>query len=234
MERLRTFQHMEEYLLPRHVHFCRHDQALIFLNLEADAYSLIDGDNARTLWNAVAANQPITRSTIPNIDELLANGVLTSSSGARRFAPTTIRAATDPLIHAEVLTVRLTVEHVLRFAAACIVAWFRLRHMSIKRTVESVEARKARSSSCETLDLDRARALVTAFNRMRMFFPHDYLCLYDSLALLEFLARYGVFPKWVFGVRLDPWGAHCWVQEGSFVFNEDVEETLGYTPIMVV
>ena len=59
-------------------------------------------------------------------------------------------------------------------------------------------------------------------------------CLHDSLALLEFLARHGIFPDWVFGVRARPFVAHCWVQYEDMVFNDTVEHVTGYIPIMVV
>jgi hypothetical protein len=54
------------------------------------------------------------------------------------------------------------------------------------------------------------------------------------LALLEFLARYEVLPRWVFGVRARPFVAHCWVQYEDIVFNDTVEHVASYTPIMVV
>jgi hypothetical protein len=70
---------------------------------------------------------------------------------------------------------------------------------------------------------------------LRIFlFSHRDRCLHDSLALLEFLARYDIFPDWAFGVRARPFVAHCWVQHGDIVFNDTVEHVAGYTPIMVV
>jgi hypothetical protein len=76
--------------------------------------------------------------------------------------------------------------------------------------------------------------LVAVFRKLRRLFPANYLCLYDSLVLVEFLARYDIFPAWVFGVRLEPWAAHCWVQQGTVVFNEGIEEADDYVPIMVI
>jgi Transglutaminase-like superfamily len=79
------------------------------------------------------------------------------------------------------------------------------------------------------------RQLVDIFGRLRVFlFSHNEECLHDSLALLEFLARYRIFPGWVFGVRARPFVAHCWVQYEDIVFNDTVEHVAGYTPIMVV
>jgi hypothetical protein len=52
--------------------------------------------------------------------------------------------------------------------------------------------------------------------------------------LVNFLAGYGVFPQWVFGVKTDPFYAHCWVQQGSFVFNDTPDYIRGFSPILVV
>ncbi|MEO1020428.1 MAG: lasso peptide biosynthesis B2 protein, partial [Pseudomonadota bacterium] len=64
--------------------------------------------------------------------------------------------------------------------------------------------------------------------------PRPYLCLFDSLALLYFLARYEVFPQWVFAVQLKPFRAHCWVQSNSLVVNDVVANVRHYTPIMSI
>jgi hypothetical protein len=83
--------------------------------------------------------------------------------------------------------------------------------------------------------MERARQLMEVFGRLRVFlFSHREECLHDSLALLEFLARYGIFPDWVFAVRARPFVAHCWVQYQDVVFNDTAEHVGGYTPIMVV
>jgi hypothetical protein len=85
------------------------------------------------------------------------------------------------------------------------------------------------------LDIERARALMVAFVGYRVFlFSSKNECLFDSLALLEYLARHGIYADWVFGVQTRPFAAHCWVQHGDIVFNDTVEHVSGYTPIMVV
>jgi hypothetical protein len=56
--------------------------------------------------------------------------------------------------------------------------------------------------------------------------------LFESLALLEFLARYNFFPQVVFGVVADPFQAHCWLQEGSTILNDDLERVGRYRPIL--
>jgi hypothetical protein len=85
------------------------------------------------------------------------------------------------------------------------------------------------------LDADTVRPLVTAFVYLRpLFFTSKEACLLDSLTLVNFLAGYSVFPQWVFGVKTDPFYAHCWVQQGGFVFNDTPDYIRGFSPILVV
>jgi hypothetical protein len=111
-----------------------------------------------------------------------------------------------------------------------------LRTWPFERVIRRVKRRKELlGPKARPLDAKRARKLVEAFARYRVFlFSSKDECLYDSLALLEFLARYGIYPDWVFGVQTRPFAAHCWVQHGDVVFNDMVEHVRGYTPIMVV
>jgi hypothetical protein len=74
--------------------------------------------------------------------------------------------------------------------------------------------------------------VIAAFKNLRPLYPRPYLCLFDSLALLEFLASYGSFPRVVFGVVADPFQAHCWLQEGNVVLDDDLERVGRYKPIL--
>ena len=52
--------------------------------------------------------------------------------------------------------------------------------------------------------------------------------------MIHFLAKYGIYPNWVFGVRLHPFEAHCWVEDESLLYNDQFSRTDGFTPIMKV
>jgi hypothetical protein len=125
-------------------------------------------------------------------------------------------------------------QHVRNFFSAALLASMRLRWSSIECTVRRVERRKcaAKRSVVDRCPLVAEHTAV--FHALRRYYPREYLCLFDSLALVEFLARYGVFPQWVFGVKLEPFGAHCWVQDGSTILNDTVEYVRKFTPIMVI
>jgi hypothetical protein len=120
------------------------------------------------------------------------------------------------------------------FLTACVTASVRLRWQSIERTVGSVAGRKVSRGAHRPLDIDEARRLTAIFHRLRPWFPTNHMCLFDSLALIQFLARYDIHPTWIFGVKLEPWQAHCWIQHDSFTFNERAEDVACYTPIMAI
>jgi hypothetical protein len=223
---------MDEYFLPPHVHCCRRGAAFVFLDLRQDDYSMVAGPAADAL-SAIIAAAAITDSHA--LRELEQAGLLTRDSAAgRRLVTTDTDVALEPLLDLDVTAVSARPVDYWNFILACTTAKLRLRWQRIENTVGAVAKRKARQSGGRTPDVERARRLTAVFQQLRWLFPTHRLCLFDSLALLEFLARYDIFPTWVFGVRLEPWSAHCWIQQGPFAFNEDVEQTASYTPIMTV
>jgi len=143
---------------------------------------------------------------------------------------------TELLAGTAVESSRIGARAVLTFVFAAVFAKLALRFWPFERVISRVARRKAaHPDASKPLDIARARQLVDMFGRLRVFlFSHREKCLHDSLAQLEFLARYGVFPSWVFGVRARPFVAHCWVQYEDIVFNDTVEHVGGYAPIMVV
>lgn len=229
---------MAEYFLPRHVHFCCRGDDFVFLDLRQDDYTLVNGNAAGSL-RILSPTGQLSDSRTESIDalkQLLEGGLLTTDrSVGKEIRATNAELALELLVEADaMLPGRPSIPQLCRFMAACTTALARLRWSRIEDTVKAVEQRKARHVSHQDFDMNLARELTAVFHKLRALFPHNYLCLFDSLALLEFLARYGIFPTWVFGIKLEPWAAHCWVQEGQFVFNEGVEEAASYTPIMTI
>ena len=220
------------------------------MDLRSDEYSMLVGDKARRLASLLAYTpQGIHRaiavdpaqqsggraSDMELISELLHNHLLTTVDDT---APP-IRADI-PLPEDDLLSAQYSVPHSIgirdaaRFFAACLVATWRLRHTRVEEIVGAVERRKLLRALSHPVELSQARRLVRTFSRLRPLFPRNFLCLFDSLALLEFLARYDCYPTWVFAVKFDPWAAHCWVQEGPITFDEDAAEARNYCPVMTI
>lgn len=228
---------MVQVFLPHHVHFCYRGDAAVFLDLAKDDYTFVGPEGAAALRYLTSRGSNVTSpEQRAALDEMLSGGLLTMDrSAGRAVAPTTIPSATQPLLDDDAVTAaRASASHLWNFFVASTIADARLRWGQLHRTIARVQRRKAKHQAATPFDIDRARQLVAIFGRLRSLFPRRYLCLYDSLALIEFLARYGIFPSWIFAVRLEPWGAHCWVQEAGYIFNEELEEAAGYTPVMAI
>ena len=75
---------------------------------------------------------------------------------------------------------------------------------------------------------------VAQFEKLRPWLPLQGECLLRSYHLRTFLRARGLDALWVFGVRTWPFDAHCWLQAGETVLDEDLERLSAYQPIMAV
>lgn len=226
---------MTRYYLPPHVYLCRRGDAFVFLDLKSDDYTLVNGRAAATLWASIEGADDPTEET-DALAELLRAGLLTTDHLAGKDAlPTFVDVATDCLVDNEILpSTQASVRHVWNFLVAYTTATIRLRCTRLENTVGRVQARKQQRGSTKQMNPSAVRELTAIFQKVRLLFPRDHVCLYDSLALIEFLAKYGIYPDWVFGIKLEPWAAHCWVQQGKFLFNESADEAVTYSPVMSI
>lgn len=62
---------------------------------------------------------------------------------------------------------------------------------------------------------------------------HDN-CLVRSLSIARLLGARGLAIDLVFGVKLEPFAAHCWVQSGDVVVNDRLDNVRSFTPILVI
>jgi hypothetical protein len=238
---------MARYALADHVFVCVNGEHLVLLDLKEDRYWALEASATSGLgslvggWPVKAADEINAAAPTPEtqaaIDVLRGRGLLTDSVPPGKDATPVIATVpareliTDP-DHAA----GGTTGSWWSFVAASAQAKIALRTWAFERVIRRVRERKAAlGTKAVPLDVEHARKLVMTFMHHRVFlFSSKNECLYDSLALLEYLGRHGVHADWVFGVQTRPFAAHCWVQHGDIVFNDTVEHVSGYTPIMVV
>lgn len=72
------------------------------------------------------------------------------------------------------------------------------------------------------------------FARWLPWVPSPGACLYRASFLRRFLAASGLTADWVFGVTTWPFSAHCWLQAGELLLDDDLDRVAAYTPLMVV
>jgi Transglutaminase-like superfamily len=239
---------MARFGLAQHVFVCVNGEHLVLLDLKEDRYWALEAAQTAGLasfvdgWPVTATDSTDSAET-PSpeargvIEVLQGRGILTDSASLGKDAtPVTPIVASRELISDSGTTAGPRIGNWWTFITASAFAKFALRTWSFERVIRRVKRRKElQEPKAAILDVDRARKLLEAFAAYRVFlFSSKDECLYDSLALIEFLARYGIYPDWNFGVQTRPFAAHCWVQHGDIVFNDTVEHVTGYTPIMVV
>lgn len=128
--------------------------------------------------------------------------------------------------------VKLGALDAVQFFLACWKASRLLKTCHISSIADRVRSRKRRVSG--RVNEDELRRQLLVFRRLRPWYPRSYLCLWEALALVEFLARRRLFPDWIFGVQVEPFGAHCWLQADDKALNEDTEYALQFTPILSI
>lgn len=246
--------------LARHVYSCRAGEHVVLLDLKQGRYLGIDGSESDELaaliegWpkrlreelagsrTSVDTSGLTARSEL--IEEMIDAGVLVRDSPAIEVSPISIAPPETALIDGYVdITYECRLRDVARFAAASLTARTLLRSRSVDSIAARVRARRLRAVSLRRGDSDRGsdgeiaemRIRVAMFERLRpLLFSTCNACMYHSFALSEFLARYRLWPQWVFGVATMPFGAHCWLQQGPVVINDTPDNVRRFTPIMVV
>jgi len=236
------------YFLNSHIFLCRAKRHWVILDVVRDKYLCVDRVQFESLgpwiqgWEDEQAHRPDPAAGPPPSAIALASSLLTigilseESAGAKEARATAYNHPTAALNLDESGSTRPSRStHALSFFLGCRSADRQLRHQRFESIVAAVQARKsAVQDAARPFDLERARPLLAVFARLRLLYPRPYLCLFDSLALIHFLARFDLYPDWVFGVRADPFEAHCWVQAGERVLNDTLERVSALTPIMSI
>jgi hypothetical protein len=232
--------------LSSHVRACEVDGQVILLDLIRGRYLGIGARQARGLAEVVdgwplpsrsigATAVPTSSPDISSVaTRLLAQGILSDGRCDALTAMSVKRPeATLSPQHTSASGASITTARVIRFVKAVASANLSLRFRSLQSIAIQVSTRRQRSASRSVADINALRDSVSVYQRLRpLVFTVRDKCLFDSLALLEFLAAEDVHPQWVIGVKTHPFAAHSWVQSGPLVLNDHHEHVRLYRPIL--
>ena len=247
------------YFLAPHVHLCVAGKQVVLLDLERDKYLALARSHSIGKWvrgwpaqEAVEQlavghdfwTTPLATMAVPEPEDQRVLGkmaalrmLVTDPAQGKVVAPVVLDEAKVALVEPELLKrPDATWAQFWGLFRAHVAAKWSLKRRPIKEVVEAVRARKERASTPgKALDVSRVRALVAAFLLLRpILYTAQNACLLDSLTLVRFLALYGVYPDWVFGVKTEPFHAHCWVQQDGHVFNDSPDFVGEFAPILVL
>jgi hypothetical protein len=231
-----------QYAICHHAHTCVAGGHIVFLDLERDKYLCLDLEATAALLPYLQGRSFVIGDPHPGcagaagishtLSELEQRNLIASVPLGQ--APSSVEQVACPT---RSISAPAGDEYHCTAAAACKVflavtrSAVMLRCRTLARTVAHVtQRRNSAVASGVSVGLE---TLVQRFASCRPRFGRTDACLFHSLALLDFLALHGLYPRLVFGVSMRPFHAHCWVQHEDAVVGDTVEHVSQFTPIMV-
>lgn len=206
------------------VYLARVGEDIVVLDVNADQYHcLLDGAD----WIVVGDGGSIA---VP--DESAAN-LLLETGFAVRERPHSSRRTPHPARRPLAAASPPSGRTILRAGFELAAATMSFRGKSLHQLVRSCGP----ASSPAPHALHDVRTLiesVAAVQAALPWIPFEGECLQRAFQVRRVLARRGIRPDWVFGVRTWPFAAHCWLQIGDLVIADTLDRVTRYTPIMVV
>jgi hypothetical protein len=241
---------MPQYALANHVFVCLQGEHVVFLDVRKDRYFALEAAKTSGI-GAVIPGWPVRAAVeaelLPPTEEVAQSPVMALLLQKELLSGDSKRGKDATPVTVEPLIGELTSETYdgassldtassCRFIVAALTASAALRWRKLESVVQRVRRRnEAHRPRAPSFDEAGAHQLVARFAALRpFFFTAKDACLFEALALSEFLAGHGLFPRWVFGVQARPFAAHCWLQQNGIVLNDTVEHVSRYTPIMSV
>ena len=218
--RVRVTSQNAMYTLTPNVRACVDQNVVVFLDLRNDRYLSVDLQRAPPIMGVCEGASPnaaaslVARSLIEEAPKISRDG----QSGAG------LTASADPNYFR---SCRVSLADVVTMLHACVRASITVRARRLDRAFRFYARRKRGDKPAKT----ELAELAGRFERIRPWYPRARVCLFDSLALMNFLLTFGHKPNIVMGVRATPFAAHCWVEDNGVCLNDAAETCRSYTPI---
>jgi hypothetical protein len=248
---------MPRYFLSPHSFACEVGGHAVFLDLRQNKYTAVVPADVGALraevsgWRQLlespahddASTQTLAHEHTRNgaasdevLIELLREGLLTVDHWRGKEATVAqIEPATETLCGATLSTPPLCPHHLRNFICAWLQATMMLRTLPLRLIIRRALRRRARCAHTRITEIDQAKQLTAVFLLLQpAFYSAADACLRHSVTLIEFLARYRIYPTWALGVRMQPFRAHSWVQCGSLALLDPIEHVSAFTPILVI
>ncbi|QNA85433.1 lasso peptide biosynthesis B2 protein [Sphingomonas sp. So64.6b] len=203
---------------------CTHQA--VFLDLPRDRYFCLS-EALDSVFQRWAAGEPIS---LAEQELLVGCGVIepggSRCAGPAHYPPAMRDYATDGVSGASFSDVLAAMLGQLR-------AQLRLKRLSLASIVSHLTMQQM-GASLQSQGEMRQRRIACAFGTSAMLLRAADRCLPRAIAARQLCHRHGQAAALIFGVRLNPFAAHSWVQSGDAVIVGDLEQVRLYTPILVV
>ncbi|KQQ84666.1 hypothetical protein ASF73_14005 [Xanthomonas sp. Leaf131] len=224
---------MHNHTLRDDLSFCRIGEQLVFLDIGTDRYFRLPGALEHTML-AYLAQDPVSELEISGLVE---RGLLVERSQATAGPQPSIMPVARSAMETSTPARQPRLFEFFEVLALVLSTRLALKRTALSKILGSLSAgaqrKRAQQSSVARLE-QRLTEAASVFRHARVWVPVEMRCLLDSVALARFLHRRQLDARIVFGVALDPFSAHCWVQAGDLVLNDTVGNVHAHTPIRVV
>jgi hypothetical protein len=222
------------YALPARLSFCVTGGQAVFLDLEHDRYFRLGGRLDAAFRTLLATRD----AAAEDLEALARLGVIRRAVNAENLRPVSAAPVSRSLLETTPSAAAPRLWMTLQVALSVARAWRTLKRHPIAhvmdRLAEPRPCRPGRGPAADGEPQPDIRIVALQFSQARRWIPINTVCLLDSLALLDFLARRRFAATLVMGVKLNPFAAHCWVQHGDLILNDAFDRASAFTPILVV
>ena len=217
--------------LPSHITFGLVAGRAVFLDLKRDRYVALPPPAEEVFSRLRALDEPLIPEG-PERDLLLGTGLFREGSLRGGLAPAAAPAPSGSLFDDEAGRARAGLAAWLRARSAVSRARKRLVERTLFEIVDTI--RESRYGASSPGDAAAAEVAAGVFLAARAMVPTERRCLLDCLAMMDWLGDEARHATLVFGVRLDPFAAHCWLQTDRVLLT-DAADTVGmFVPVLSV
>jgi hypothetical protein len=209
--------------------WCLYNQQSVFLDLPGDRYFRLSADDEQPFQHWARTGAIGTADALRLIAKgvLIANATPSPSRTMTVVAPPSADLAQDAVGEARLLDIG-------RGLLAQRRATSLIRHGRLASAVAAIGC-KPQSRRLPARNPDRAvRRIAAAFASTPLTMRKAKQCLPRALAAGALCHAAGATPTLVFGVQLEPFAAHCWLQWNGAVIVGDLEQARMFAPILAV
>jgi len=225
---------MTHYVVRDDLSFCRVGEHFVFLDIDNDRYFSLPHSMERTLASYLEGN----RTPELDIGRLIERRILVDQRSAAIGGRSNTKPAERSAMEAPIPAQKLRLFDLLEVLAIVLRTRLELKLFTLKHVLDGLGAGRrfpvAQITPLAALLEHRLLDAAAIFRHARLYVPVDMRCLLDSIAMAKFLRRRQLHAHIVFGVALDPFSAHCWVQLDDYVLNDTIGNVNSHTPIRVV
>lgn len=224
--------------LKRHVFSCLVNSHLVLMDAKNDQYHMIEQAELQGLIGVLSGLEPLacrirpldsdlsSSSTAEVVKWLLDNDLATDQAELGHPAVLIHQRKRQELERdlCSELDNKICLRYLPVACLALISAVVAKYASPLERTLARLSQKKLNDQ--KSVPLARAIELTKVFHGLRILIPIKRNCFLDSLALLRFLRFYKINAELVFGIAIDPFNAHCWVEYDGHYLNDRPSNTL--------